>query len=330
MHFASGQGRNRYLGTFETELEAAVSYSDATLEMFGEEAVAGSSLGRAQLRKIMLPGFAELAVEQMAVQLNDSEILEQLQRRRAHAAAEESAQQDGADDTDPDAETASQSAVVDASTVPPFLLPPDLYSPSKEEPMAYAKLWLSPDQAVYLRKQVLVLGRASRSFQRAAKQLRVELPIGTRCGGVDCHMGNDPSIDYEHAVVEWNQMAEMFQLRSVTSKGSVFVDKQPLSEEDDPVLLSNGSVVQIGSVIFYFVLPRSVPNRQLITHVVKEDVELQLVGVMNRVLERRANMGQGIVQRELALGKEYPIQIKQPIALTKKAPKVWYQLRIPP
>jgi hypothetical protein len=55
-HRIDAQGKNRYLGTFDSEKDAACAYTHTTLQMYGEEALAGSANGRAQLKKTMYPG----------------------------------------------------------------------------------------------------------------------------------------------------------------------------------------------------------------------------------------------------------------------------------
>jgi hypothetical protein len=76
---------------------------------------------------------------------------------------------------------------------------------------------------------------------------------------VAVHIGFDKSIADQHAVIVYNDRTGRFEITSISHAG-VFLNGELILPEDGPRLLTTKSVIQIGSVIFYFLLPLQLTN----------------------------------------------------------------------
>jgi len=110
---------------------------------------------------------------------------------------------------------------------------------------AYAKLQ-GKDFVKYLTKPEVTLGRNGREQESAP----------------DIELGESKAISRAHAKIGYNREAARFEIVCL-SKNGLFLDGRYLSCYYLPAPLDSGSLIQIGSVLFYFLLPTRVVNGSL-------------------------------------------------------------------
>lgn len=92
----------------------------------------------------------------------------------------------------------------------------------------------------YITKPCTVIGRAKRSTKSRFTW------------DVDIDLGLQSKVSKQHAVILFNFETRAFELKCLSAKYSVSVDKSNISLADSPVVLDNGSVIAIGNQVFSF------------------------------------------------------------------------------
>lgn len=131
--------------------------------------------------------------------------------------------------------------------------------------------WNNSGFAYVVRRAHLVLGRLSRPWIDVAKRFGVQpmggsaAPLGAPgsqagFGGVDVHVSSDRSVAHQHARLSWDTTSRTFKIQALSSSVGVTVDGKRVVGNGASALLRSRSLVRIGDILFYFLLPRDVAH----------------------------------------------------------------------
>lgn len=123
----------------------------------------------------------------------------------------------------------------------------------------------------------VVLGRLSLQWHSFYRQLGLSSANGLPGGGVDCQIGDDESISEKHALISWDFKARYFTIECLSAQVPISVNGSSVRLEDKPLALQSQNKIQVGSVSFYFLLPKvsSDEEQQLTTAETLPRSELQ-------------------------------------------------------
>mmetsp|Transcript_206 Transcript_206/g.375 ORF Transcript_206/g.375 Transcript_206/m.375 type:complete len:2241 (-) Transcript_206:47-6769(-) len=234
-------GRMRYLGSFATKQEAYYAYDRALTQRqkLVEEGITllpkmkyvGDKSGH------IVPCAADAHVggkrKKSRAVLTDEDLIAQLSDKTLCASLKEMV----------------------APSVPAYKDTTLWDSPHMSTP-SFAQLRGPRGYVSYITSKRSVLGKLMESTLSITDSIGVPDTSGL-CGVpgvVDIHIGNDPSVAREHAVIEYNTSKGSFEIKCLHNAG-IFVGGKKILPSDAPERLSSKSIVQIGFRIFYFLLP---------------------------------------------------------------------------
>lgn len=103
----------------------------------------------------------------------------------------------------------------------------------------------------------VVLGRLSSQWIELYGKLDARSAEGLAGGGVDCHIGDDASVREQHALLSWNFSAKQFTIECLSVDAPISVNGKQVRFDDEPLALQSQSRIQVGSMSFFFLLPKS-------------------------------------------------------------------------
>jgi hypothetical protein len=116
-------------------------------------------------------------------------------------------------------------------------------------PPAYAMLQGPKGFIAYLTNKQSVLGKFYSStieFATNSLGLRLGDPVGMAGGhgerGVDVHLGDDPSIARQHAVIRFNEIKACFEIESLYP---IFVQGEKIMPGHPPIPLPTRAIIQV-------------------------------------------------------------------------------------
>uniref|UniRef100_K3WPR4 FHA domain-containing protein n=1 Tax=Globisporangium ultimum (strain ATCC 200006 / CBS 805.95 / DAOM BR144) TaxID=431595 RepID=K3WPR4_GLOUD len=123
-------------------------------------------------------------------------------------------------------------------------------------PRAYVKLE-GRDFQYFMMQPCIVLGRLSSWWLNFYQNLVLTNATGLGGGDVDCHIGNDTTIDSKHALIAWSSNKKSFTIECLSDRTPISVNGQKVSFESMPMTLESRNLVEVGSCAFYFLLPKA-------------------------------------------------------------------------
>jgi len=102
----------------------------------------------------------------------------------------------------------------------------------------------------FMQKLYCVIGRAPVNYKKRNQKLGMKV-----VWHVDVDLGHLRKVSRQHALVIYNFDSQSFELKTLSRKYPVYVNRRPVSFGDAPVKLSSGSFISISSESFFFMLP---------------------------------------------------------------------------
>ena len=103
-------------------------------------------------------------------------------------------------------------------------------------------------------KLYCILGRSPVNYKKKGKQLGVKV-----VWHVDVDLGHLRKVSRQHALVIFNFDCERFEIKCLSRKYPVLINREPLQFGDEPKPLKSGDIIAISSESFFFMLP---PNQE--------------------------------------------------------------------
>jgi hypothetical protein len=99
-------------------------------------------------------------------------------------------------------------------------------------------------------KLYCIIGRLPVNYKKKGKQLGVKV-----VWHVDVDFGHLRKVSRQHALIIYNFEKQAFEIKCLSRKYPVMVNRQPLNFGDEPLELKSGSIVAISGESFFFMLP---------------------------------------------------------------------------
>ncbi|CAH0517951.1 unnamed protein product [Peronospora belbahrii] len=135
---------------------------------------------------------------------------------------------------------------------------------SHSSPLGYAKLE-GQNFEFYFIDPLVVLGRMNPEWCKLYEKLGFGTLKGLAGDNIDCHIGSDSMITAKHAVISWDACLGSFVIDCLSLRTPIFVNGCEISFSSSPVALSSRNLVQIGTSIFYFLLPKVTKMKSVTT-----------------------------------------------------------------
>lgn len=104
-------------------------------------------------------------------------------------------------------------------------------------------------------KLYCIIGRSPVNYKKKGKQLGIKV-----IWHVDVDLGHLRKVSRQHALIIFNFEAECFEIKCLSRKYPVYVNREALAFGDLPKPLSSGAIIAISSESFFFMMPPKVDN----------------------------------------------------------------------
>ena len=102
----------------------------------------------------------------------------------------------------------------------------------------------------FMQKLYCIIGRSPVNYKKKGKQLGMKV-----VWHVDVDLGHLRKVSRQHALIIFNFEGQYFEIKCLSRKYPVYVNRQPLLFSDGPRPIQSGSIIAISSESFYFLLP---------------------------------------------------------------------------
>jgi hypothetical protein len=102
----------------------------------------------------------------------------------------------------------------------------------------------------FMQKLYCVIGRSPVNYKKKGRQLGIKV-----IWHVDVDLGHLRKVSRQHALVIYNFEEEHFEIKCLSRKYPIYVNRKPLKFEDAPSPIYSGSIIAISSESFFFMLP---------------------------------------------------------------------------
>ena len=99
-------------------------------------------------------------------------------------------------------------------------------------------------------KLYCIIGRSPVNYKKKGKQLGVKV-----IWHVDVDLGHLRKVSRQHALIIFNFEQECFEIKCLSRKYPVYVNREALHFTEQPKVLTSGSIIAISSESFFFMLP---------------------------------------------------------------------------
>jgi hypothetical protein len=93
-----------------------------------------------------------------------------------------------------------------------------------------------------------VIGRSPANYKLKTNGIKV-------VWHVDVDLGQVKKVSRQHALIIFNFDRESFELKCLSRKYPVFVNRMPLTFADPAVAIQSGTLIAVGAETFFFMLP---------------------------------------------------------------------------
>jgi len=102
----------------------------------------------------------------------------------------------------------------------------------------------------FMQKLYCIIGRSPVNYKKKGKQLGLKV-----VWHVDVDLGHLRKVSRQHALIIYNFEKECFEIKCLSRKYPVYVNRIPLNFRDEARPLHSGAIIAISSESFFFMLP---------------------------------------------------------------------------
>ena len=107
-------------------------------------------------------------------------------------------------------------------------------------------------------KLYCVLGRAPCNYKQLAKRGSAGVKVVWQC---DVDLGHLRRVSRQHALIVFNFEAQRFEVKCLSRKYGVRVNREEIGFKDEARGLKSGDIVQVAGESFFFMLPPAQQNK---------------------------------------------------------------------
>ena len=102
----------------------------------------------------------------------------------------------------------------------------------------------------FMQKLYCIIGRSPLNYKKKSNKNALKV-----VWQVDVDLGHIRKVSRQHALIIYNFEKEYFEIKCLSRKYPLYVNRKALTLHEDPIPLLSGSVVTISSENFFFLMP---------------------------------------------------------------------------
>ena len=99
-----------------------------------------------------------------------------------------------------------------------------------------------------MQKLYCVIGRSPANYKKKSESMKV-------VWHVDVDLGHVRKVSRQHALIIFNFDKGHFEIKCLSRKYPVYVNRMPLTFEEEPVAIGSGSLIVISTESLFFMMP---------------------------------------------------------------------------